>query len=243
MVVPVFNESSQILISLTRILEFVDACDVAGEILIVDDGSSDETLSIAREFARGTPNITVIAENHRGKAYAVLSGMRQARGSIVGFMDIDLATPLDTFALCREAIEQGAGVTIASREGPGARRVNEPLYRHIMGRVFNGFVRLLILPRILDTQCGFKFFSRDAVDSILSRCQIYRDAEVISAPRVTGCDAELLFIARKRGYRIAMIPVTWYYSDQSKVNPIPDTLQNMRDILSVRINGWRGLYN
>ncbi len=100
----------------------------------------------------------------------------------------------------------------------------------------------MLLPGIEDSQCGFKFFSREAVDDILPRHRLYRDADVVRMPRVTAFDVELLFIARLCGHRIAVIPVTWHYGDHSKVNPLTDTLQNVRDIITVRLNGWLGRY-
>ena len=241
-VVPVYNESSRIAVSLERIWDYFEHAREHAEIIFVDDGSTDNTVAIARSFAATRAEIRVLAERHRGKASAVLAGMEAARGDIVGFMDVDLATPLHTWEACRAALENGAGVAIGSREGIGAERVGEPGYRHLMGRVFNTLVRLLLLPRIEDTQCGFKFFSRKAIDDILPRHLLYRDADVVKMPRVTAFDVELLFIARQCGHRIAVIPVTWFYGDHSKVNPLTDTLQNVRDILGVRINGWLGRY-
>jgi glycosyltransferase involved in cell wall biosynthesis len=241
-VVPVFNESSRVVSSMDRIWTyFRDAVDLQ-EIIIVDDGSNDDTLRIARDFAEHHPEVNVLAEPHRGKASAVLAGLEHATGDVVGFMDIDLATPLEAWEECRLALQSGADVAIGSREGTGASRVAEPGYRHVMGRVFNGLVRMLLLPGIHDTQCGFKFFTRKALDDVLPRTLLYRGASVVKMPRVTAFDVELLFISRQLGYRIAVIPVTWQYGDQSKVNPITDTLQNLRDVLMVRVNGWRGRY-
>jgi dolichyl-phosphate beta-glucosyltransferase len=241
-VVPVYNESSRIAASLGRIWAYFRGVDDIPEIIVVDDGSTDETLRIARDFARQHPDIQVLAEPHRGKASAVLAGLAHATGDIVGFMDVDLATPLEAWEECRRALESGADVAIGSREGVGAERVDEPWYRHAMGRVFNGLVQTLLLPGIHDTQCGFKFFSRKAIDAILPRTLLYRNAGVVRMPRVTAFDVELLFIARQLGFSIAVVPVTWHYGEQSKVNPLTDTLQNLRDVLEVRLNGWRGRY-
>jgi dolichyl-phosphate beta-glucosyltransferase len=237
-IVPVFNESDRIERSLGTLWHYFEERREAAEILVVDDGSSDDTVARVRAFAADHAGVTLLAERHRGKAAAVLAGMQRAGGCVVGFMDIDLATPLETWERCQKAIDEGAGVAIASREGMGSARVGEPWYRHLMGRVFNGLVQILH-----DTQCGFKFFSREAMDDILPRQQLYRDAQVVSIPRVTAFDVELLYIARRQGHRIAVIPVTWHYGDHSKVNPITDTLQNVRDVLMVRINGWRGRYD
>ena len=241
-VIPVYNESSRIVRSLTEVWSYFRDVTAKPEIIVVDDGSVDDTLRIAREFAQSHPHVTVLAEQHRGKASAVLAGLQHASGTIVGFMDVDLATPLKAYEPCRRAIIAGAGVAIGSREGIGAERVDEPWYRHVMGRVFNGLVQFMLLPGIHDSQCGFKFFSREALNDVLPRTRLYRDAGEIRMPRVTAFDVELLFIARRQGHEIAVIPVTWHYGDQSKVNPVTDTLQNLRDVLMVRINGWLGRY-
>jgi glycosyltransferase involved in cell wall biosynthesis len=241
-VIPVYNESSRIGRALAAIVAYFDGLADPFEVIVVDDGSTDGTVAAARRYETSHPCVRVLAEPHRGKASAVLAGMSAATGSIVGFMDVDLATPLATWEPAQAAISRGAGVAIGSREGTGAARVGEPEYRHIMGRVFNGLVQLLLLPGIHDTQCGFKFFSRDALEDILPRQRLYRDAAEVRSPRVTAFDVELLFIARQHGHEIAVIPVTWEYGDHSKVNPLTDTIQNLRDVLTVRVNGWLGRY-
>lgn len=133
-------------------------------------------------------------------------------------------------------------MAIASREGIGSIRVDEPWYRHVMGRVFNGLVQLLLLPGIDDTQCGFKVFSRDALDDILPRQVLYANAEEVRTPRVTAFDVELLYIARKHDHEIAVIPITWHYGSHSKVNPVIDTIHNVIDVLRVKWNSVRGRY-
>ncbi len=239
-VIPVFNESHRILRTLSDVTEFFRNRNA--ELIFVDDGSSDNTVQILNEFATKHPEIVVMAERHRGKAATVLAGMSRARGNVVGFMDADLATPLSTWYRCEEALQNGAGVAIASREGSDSIRVDEPWYRHLMGRVFNVLVQLLLLPGIDDTQCGFKVFSREALDDILPRQQLYRDAEVVRTPRVTAFDVELLYIARKHNHEIAVVPITWQYGDHSKVNPVIDTFHNVLDVLRVKWNSVRGRY-
>lgn len=239
-VIPVFNEAHRICHTLEAVIAYF--ADRNAEILIVDDGSSDNTIALAEEIASNTPMVHVLAEKHRGKAATVLSGLEAAQGTIVGFMDADLATPLDTWDRCEQALQNGAGVAIASREGAGSRRLNEPAYRHVMGRVFNGLVRLLLLPGIDDTQCGFKVFSRATLDDVLPRMLLYRDAQEVRTARVTAFDVELLYLARKYGHEIAVIPITWEYGEQSKVNPLTDTIQNVMDVLKVKFNDLRGRY-
>ncbi|MCA9834586.1 MAG: glycosyltransferase family 2 protein [Thermomicrobiales bacterium] len=239
-VIPVYNEAHRIGRTLEAVVSFFVSRDA--EILIVDDGSTDDTIALAEEIASNTPMVRVLAEKHRGKAATVLSGLESARGNIVGFMDADLATPLDTWDRCEEALRNGAGVAIASREGVGSNRLNEPAYRHVMGRIFNGLVRLLLLPGIDDTQCGFKVFTRATLDDVLPRMLLYRDAREVRTARVTAFDVELLYLARKYDHEIAIIPITWEYGEQSKVNPLTDTIQNVLDVLKVKINDIRGRY-
>lgn len=241
--IPVYNEENRIQASLDMLVSWMSRRDDQVELLIVDDGSTDGTLAIAHANARLHPSLNVISEHHLGKANAVLTGLAAARGAFVGFCDVDLATPLSTWDQCEAAFREGAQVAIASREGTGAIRVGEPWYRHAMGRAFNGLIRFLLLPGIHDTQCGFKFFTREAISTILPRCQLYRDATVVQRPRVTAFDVELLYIARCQNLDVAVIPITWTYGEDTKVNPITDTLQNLRDVLEVRWNGWCGRYD
>lgn len=241
-VIPVYNEQDRIADALTAVWSYFQELGIAAEIIVADDGSTDNTTVIAAAYASGRDGIQVLSLTHGGKAKAVLAGLHAATSPIAGFMDVDLATPLATWEACRDALAGGYDIAIASREGSGAERVGEPAYRHVMGRVFNGIVKLLILPGIDDTQCGFKFFSRHALDIILPRCQLYTEHDISTGPRVTAFDVELLYIARKHGLRTAVVPITWHYGARSKVNPIRDTIQNFRDVLAVRLNGWRGKY-
>lgn len=242
-VIPVYNEASRIPDSFAQVQEFLESNAIDAEIILVDDGSTDDTAIVISAFDRAFANTTALSVPHTGKAGAVLAGLRKAQGEVIGFVDADMATPLATWLECSRRIDSGAGVAIATREGTGAIRLGEPWYRHVMGRAFNGLVRLLLLPGIHDTQCGFKFFTRQALDEILPRCQLYRDANTVTVARVTAFDVELLYIARSLGFCISIIPVTWTYGTFSKVNPLTDTLQNLRDVLLVRWNGWRGRYN
>ncbi|CAN5812870.1 glycosyltransferase family 2 protein [soil metagenome] len=242
-VIPAYNESERIARCLEDLIAWTSSREDSIEIIVVDDGSGDNTVEIADRFASSHSTIRVLQAPHLGKANAVLAGLEASKGSFAGFCDVDLATPLTTWDDCRRAFQQGAAVAIASRQGLGANRIGEPWYRHAMGRAFNRLVQLLLLPGIQDTQCGFKFFSRDALTIILPRCRLYRDAEVVSRPRVTAFDVELLHIARRQGLEIAVIPVTWTHGEHTKVNPLTDTLQNLRDVLQVRWNDWRGSYD
>ena len=241
-VVPAYNEARRIEECLRAVTAYAGERASRTEILIVDDGSDDDTLERVQRFAGQRSDLRVLAEPHRGKAAAVRAGMLAATGRIVLFTDADLATPLHYTSELVERVEAGADVVIASREGRNARRVDEPLHRHLMGRVFNLMVQALLLPGIQDTQCGFKAFRRDAARDILRSTHLYRDAALAHGASVTAFDVELLYIARRLGHTIAVVPVVWSAGSDSKVNPVIDTWINLTDVIKIRINGWRGRY-
>ncbi|MDE3076629.1 MAG: glycosyltransferase family 2 protein [Chloroflexota bacterium] len=243
LVIPTYNEKHRISASLERVLEFLDRQPYQSELLVVDDGSTDGTADIAEGFANGQVPVETIRGDHRGKAYTVRTGMLAARGRYVVFTDADLSTPIDEVARLLPLFEQGYQVVIGSREAPGAVRFNEPPFRHLMGRVFTRLVQIVTGQRFQDTQCGFKAFTNEAAQQIFSSVRLYGpNSPVIQHSKVTGFDVELLFLARKRGFRICEMPVRWYYSAGSKVDPLRDSVQNLVDVLKVRINDLRGRY-
>jgi glycosyltransferase involved in cell wall biosynthesis len=242
LVIPAYNESAQIDVTVREAIAWLDAQAFATALIVVDDGSDDGTADLAAralgDFARGR----VMRMPHRGKAAAVRAGMLAATTDQIAFSDADLATPLRFLTDLRGALARGCDVAIGSREGAGARRIGEPAYRHVMGRVFNGLVRMLLVPGVHDTQCGFKLFRRDVALDLLQRSRLYRGGRAISGPRVTAFDVELLAIARRRGYRVCPVPVVWTYGQSSKVRPAWDTWHNMRDVLEVWTGVQRGHY-
>jgi glycosyltransferase involved in cell wall biosynthesis len=241
-VVPAYNEAVRLPETLRAITAYLAGKPFSSEIIVVDDGSTDETAAIAAAAmiaSRGW----VLREPHRGKGASVRAGMLAATGERVLFTDADLAVPIDEADRLLAALDAGFGVVIGSREGEGASREGEPAFRHVMGRVFNRLVRLIAVPGIDDTQCGFKLFRADAVAAIIPRLRLYgADAPVVRGARVTGFDVEVLVIARRQGFRIREEPVRWRYGVQSKVRPIADTFWNLRDVLRVRLNDMRGYY-
>ena len=243
LVIPAYNEAQRIGPSLEAVAAYLSDQSYPFEVIVADDGSTDRTRDIALRFSADHDGFRVLRLVHGGKAAAILGGMRAASGDVVAFIDADLATPPSYLAVFLERIEDGADVVIGSREGAGSRRVGEPEYRHVMGRVFNRIVQLLLLPGIHDTQCGFKLFTRDAAQAILDRGRLYAAGETVAGARVTAFDVEMLVIARRLGLRVDEVAVLWTYGEHSKVNPVRDTLYNLRDVALVAWNAARRRYS
>ena len=240
---PCYNEQKRLPETLHRIEEFLGTRGYAAEVVVVDDGSSDDTAALVEQAALNAPSLRLFRNEHRGKAYAVRTGMLSAQGRFILFTDADGATPIEEVDKLLPLLERDADVAIASREGSGARRIGEPWHRHVMGRVFNLIVRIVALPGIHDTQCGFKCFRREAARELFAGMRLYADqAGTVKGALLTGFDVEILFLARKWGYRIAEVPVTWHYGSESKVSPLKDSWRNLRDVLLVRWNDLRGRY-
>ena len=243
LVIPAYNEATRIAGTIREAVVWLTGQPFATELIVVDDGSDDETAWLAEHAVSQLGYGRVLQIPHRGKAAAVRAGMLAAACDQIAFSDADLATPLPYLANLRAALAAGCDIAIGSREGPGARRIDEPPYRHLMGRVFNGLVRLLLVSGVHDTQCGFKLFRAEVARDLLRRSRLYRDHEqLITGPRVTAFDVELLTIARVSGCRICPVPVVWSYGEGSKVRPAWDTWHNVRDVLDVWIAAKRGRY-
>ncbi|MCI0476573.1 MAG: glycosyltransferase family 2 protein, partial [Anaerolineales bacterium] len=243
-VIPAYNEERRLPQTLARVHAYFANQSYASEILVVDDGSSDGTTRVVEAMTREYPDIRLIKNDHRGKGFTVRTGMLAARGHIVLFSDADLSTPIEEIEKLLPWFERGYDIVIGSREGAGAQRIKEPFYRHIMGRVFNRVVRLLTVRGIEDTQCGFKAFRDEVAHDVFSRMRLYgANAKKISGGMVTAFDVEVLFIGYKSGYRIKEVPVQWRYGTETKVNPLKDSYRNFRDVLMVRWNDVRGLYD
>lgn len=245
-VVPAYNEQKRIPDTLEKITGFCSSKAYSTEIIVVDDGSIDNTPQIVEELITKCDykDLRLIRNEHKGKAVAVRTGMLSANGDIVLFTDADLATPIEAIDDILPYFDQGYDVVIGSREGMNARRIGEPIYRHIMGRVFNWIVQSVALAGIKDTQCGFKAFRKEAAQNVFKRMKLYGpDTKIIKSSAVTAFDVEVLFISKKLGYKIKAVPVQWTYGVGTKVNPIRDTMRNFSDVLRVRLNIWRGLYD
>jgi glycosyltransferase involved in cell wall biosynthesis len=232
LIIPAYNEEQRLPDALGRIAAFLEAQNYPGEVIVVENGSNDRTYLIAEGFSKDHPNFKVIHSDERGKGLAVKKGMLAARGEYRMMLDADLSMPVDQINRFLPPQLEGADVVIASREAPGAVRYNEPDYRHIGGRIVNLLIRLLAIPDLQDTQCGFKCFRADVAEDLFRKQTL----------EGWSFDVELLYIAGLRGYNIVELPIPWYYSDLSHVDPIRDSVRLFFDLLAIRRNALRGLY-
>ena len=232
-VIPAYNEEKRLPDSLPKIINFVQQQDYETEVIVVDDGSTDRTADVVREFQKDAPFLSLSQVEHGGKGHAVKAGMLQAKGEYLFLCDSDLSMPIEEVSKFLPPMLDTYDVAIASREIKGARRYDEPSYRHLMGRVFNLIVSLLAVHGIQDTQAGFKCFGRKAAQQLFP----------LQTIKGWGFDVEILFIAQRKHLQIVEVPINWYYKNRSQVRPIQDTYNMLREVLKVRLNGWRGLYN
>lgn len=232
-VIPCFDEERRLGASLERLLAFLDEQSYRSEVLVVENGSRDGTLALARAYEKNDARVRVLVEAQAGKGRAVRRGMLEARGAYRLLCDADFSmAPSEIHRFLPPRLEN-VDVAIASREAPGARRYGEPTYRHVMGRVFNGLVRAVLLPGFQDTQCGFKCVRGEAAKEIFPR------------QTLTGFsfDVEMLTVAKRLGYRIEEVPIPWHHDADTRVRALSDTFRMVRDVLVVRRNRGRGVYD
>lgn len=232
-IIPVYNEEKRLPSSLEQALDFLEKQEYQYELIVAENGSQDNTYRIAQEFALRFPQILVLREPVRGKGLAVRRGMLESKGEYRFMCDVDFSMPVNEINRFLPPQLTDFDIAIASREAPGAQRFREPYYRHVGGRLINLMIRWLALPGLHDTQCGFKCFKGKIVEELFT-CQ-----------KMSGWsfDVEVLYIARRFNYKIVEIPIPWYYSTESKVNPIPDSLNIIIDLLKLRRNTLKGCYD
>lgn len=241
-VIPAYNEETNIRLGVfDKVARYLDNQTYAWEVIVVDDGSSDDTAKLIEEFIEHNDNFLIVKNPHQGKAATVMTGMMKARGEIVLFSDLDQATPLKEVEKILPSFEKGFDVVIGSRKG---KREGAPLLRRFMARGFM-ILRTIVLglKGISDTQCGFKAFRREVAWDILQHLSLYGKQKTVSGSMVTaGFDIEVLFLAKVLGYKIKEIPVEWHYVETRRVNPMKDSWEGLMDIVHIRINAWKGAY-
>lgn len=233
LVIPAYNEQKRLPGSLEQIFHFLEPQSFSSEVLVIENGSTDNTFQIAQDYTRQHPTLRVIHNDLRGKGLAIQRGIKEAKGEYIFMCDADLSMPVEEISKFLPPQLPGLDIAIASREAPGSVRYNEPYYRHLTGRVFNTLIRGLVLPSLQDTQCGFKCI----------RAEVAR--EIVPYQTLTGWafDVEMLYIARRRGYQIVEIPIDWYFNADSKISVLRDSWRMFLDLLLIRRNARRGLYD
>jgi dolichyl-phosphate beta-glucosyltransferase len=242
LVVPAYNEERRLPATLDRLAEYLAARDFSYELLVVDDGSRDGTREVVRRFASTRSWVRLVQYDdekgrpvNRGKGYAIRQGVLASAGRDVLFSDADLSTPIEEMEKLLPPIARGeCDIAIASRALPESDlAIHQPWYREMMGRTFNKIVQSIIGTTIVDTQCGFKAFRGEVARRLFALAQI--DG--------FGFDTEIIYLARKFNYRVEEIGVTWRHKDDSRVNPILAPLSMLQEVVEVRLNDMRGLYD
>ncbi len=232
-IIPAYNEAERLPDTLKQIESFVDSQPYTSEVLIVENGSTDDTFIIGQQLIVNDPRFRAIHLDERGKGSAVKHGMLLAEGLYCFMCDADLSMPVNEISRFLPPNLTDFDLVIGSREAPGAKRFNEPFYRHIGGRAINFIIRLLALPGFHDTQCGFKCFTNEAAKRIFNQLTFSG----------WSFDVEALFIARLSGFKIVELPIPWYFDPHSKLALVKDTFRMISDIIQIRQNARRGFYN
>lgn len=239
-VIPAYNEEKNLKRGvLDEIKDFLEKSKLEYEVIVVDDGSSDETKEIVRKYIKDTKKFSLIENSHGGKAMAVMTGMEKAKGEVVLFTDMDQATPINQLDKFIPKFESGYDVVIGSRTG----RKGAPLVRKLSAWGFSVLRGIILGLPFKDTQCGFKAFSKSSINVILPKIKnewgvIHFKGGAVNA----GFDVELLYLGKKYGFKIAEVPVEWNYVDTERVQVIKDALAAIYDMLRIRINDLLGKY-
>ena len=234
-VIPAYNEGERLGATLEKVLGFVRQQRWDAEVIVVNDGSRDNTAEIVREFAEKDPAVRLLENpGNRGKGYSVRHGVLNARGEVVAFSDADLSSPIEELPKLLQALAAGADIAIGSRWlRTELQTQRQSLHRQLFGRIFNGLLRIILGLRFKDTQCGFKAFTRRAAQTILPLQRIER----------WGFDPEILFLARKFGFRVQEVPVLWGHCGGTRIHPLADGARMFQEMLRVRWYDLTGKYD
>jgi glycosyltransferase involved in cell wall biosynthesis len=234
-VIPAYNESQRLGVTLEKVLAYVRHQGWDAEVIVVNDGSRDNTADIVRAFASKDPMVRLVENpGNRGKGYSVRNGILSSRGDIVVFSDADLSAPIEEMPKLLDALAAGADIAIGSRWLKAELQTQrQSLHRQAFGRIFNLLMRMILGLHFADTQCGFKGFTRRAAQKILPLEKIDR----------WGFDPEILFLARKFGLRTEEVPVLWGHSGGTRINPLIDGARMLQEMLRVRWYDLTGKYD
>ena len=225
-VIPAYNEELRIYQTVRVVIAYLDSQGYEWEIVVADDGSTDETAELVAEASVGDPRVRILSLPHGGKGWAVRHGMLEATGEFRLLCDADLSVPIEQVERLLPPRSGGADIAIGSREAAGAARYGEPGRRHVMGRVFNTLTRRLAALELADTQCGFKCFTGTAANELFARATM----------NGFSFDVEVLHLARRSGMAMSEVGVDWYYREYSRVRPLRDAFLMTVDLLRIK---WR----
>jgi dolichyl-phosphate beta-glucosyltransferase len=234
-IIPAYNEGARLGTTLDRVLDYIAAQRWDAEVLVVNDGSGDQTPDLVRTCAQTHPELRLIENpGNRGKGYSVRNGMLNARGEVLVFSDADLSAPIEEASKLFAAIEAGADIAMGSRWlQPETQTNRQSLLRQFYGRIFNLALRVLLGLNFKDTQCGFKAFTRSTAQAIFPLQRIER----------WGFDPELLYLARRAGLKVKEVPVAWAHVEGTRLSPLRDGLRMFGEVLKIRWNALTGKYS
>ncbi len=242
-IIPCYNEEENLKRGvLDQVEKYLRKQDYPSEVIISDDESTDASLKFLEKYIKYHSRFKLLKNKHGGKPFALRSGVYKAKGEIILLTDMDQSTPIDQLAKLLPFFKKDFEVVFGSR---GTIRKNAPLIRRIMAKAFLSFRRLIILPEIVDTQCGFKAFKRTELKKIFSKMTIFKTDKQAKGWRVTAYDVELLFVAKKLGFKIKEVMVDWEDRDIAlgkRRNFIKESKEMLLEVLRVKINDWRGAY-
>lgn len=232
-IIPVYNEQNRISKTLTTLTDYLSTQGYLWEILIVDDGSRDNTVNEVNAHLEDS-RIKLINLPHNGKGAAIKQGMLSASGKIRMMCDADMAMPVNYIAdFISEISDKQHDVVIGSRQISGSKRFNESDFRHLIGRIYNFWIKLFLISDYLDTQCGFKAFTEQSANQIFSLQQL----------EGFGFDVEILVIARLKALKTKELPIEWHHDEESKVNPVLDSIRMFLDTIKIKVGVYSGKYN
>ncbi|MCX7928181.1 MAG: glycosyltransferase family 2 protein [Patescibacteria group bacterium] len=239
-VIPAYNEVSNLRNKvLDEVYNYLKKQNYSWEVLVVNDGSTDDTSKMVLDFVKRHKNFYLYNEPHRGKAATVIAGMLKAKGEIILFTDMDQATPIDQLEKILPEFDNNVDIVIGSRSG----REGAPLVRRAMAAGFSILRYLILRLPYKDTQCGFKAFKKNAARVIFKKMKVFRNNQQIKGSAVkAGFDLELLYIARKLSLQVREVPVKWHHKGTVRVNPIKDSIDGLFDLIKVRLNSIMGKY-
>ena len=234
-VIPAYNEGRRLAGTLDQVTSFIAQQRWRAEIVVVNDGSSDDTADLVRRYARQNPIIRLVDNpGNRGKGFSVRNGMLNAHGDVLLFTDADLSAPISEAPKLLAALEAGADIAIGSRWiDPSLQTHRQSVLRQVLGRVYNVLMRVILGLSFKDTQCGFKAFTRKAARQIFPAQHIER----------WGFDPELLFLARRSGLKVKEIGVHWGHDSGTRIHPFRDGFKMFMEMLSIRWTDMRGDYS